>query len=164
MENTKDRILDHLPLVSIVAGRLHRLHGLPRKIHEDLKQEGYIGLIDADKRYDPNRGASFKTFAWIVVQGRMLDYVRRECRHLIVHDEFGHRHTMSPVEDAVIAREQLSTAMEIVRQLPHRRRHVMTAVINLQPIRQAAADMVVPIRKALRWRRQVLAEVAAMAA
>lgn len=35
------------------------------------------GLAEAASRYDPNRGASFSTFAWYRVQGSIVDGLRR---------------------------------------------------------------------------------------
>jgi RNA polymerase sigma factor (sigma-70 family) len=37
--------------------------------HEDLAQEGFIGLLKAVKTYDPNRGACFMTWAYYHVRG-----------------------------------------------------------------------------------------------
>ncbi len=37
--------------------------------HEDLTQEGYIGLLSAIKSYDPTRGAKFMTWAYYHIRG-----------------------------------------------------------------------------------------------
>lgn len=37
--------------------------------HEDLTQEGYIGLLSAIKSYDPTKGAKFMTWAYYHVRG-----------------------------------------------------------------------------------------------
>lgn len=39
--------------------------------HDDLMQEGFIGLIDAIRKYDPEREASFKTFASVCIRNRI---------------------------------------------------------------------------------------------
>ena len=36
-----------------------------------------IGLIHAANHYDPNRGASFKTFAFTAIRGAILDEIRK---------------------------------------------------------------------------------------
>ena len=43
----------------------------------DLEQEGWIGFWQAVKWYDPQRGARFSTFAWLVIRQRIWRAVRR---------------------------------------------------------------------------------------
>ncbi len=43
---------------------------------EDLAQEGMIGLIAAMDGYDPNRGASFRTFALLCIDRAVISVVR----------------------------------------------------------------------------------------
>jgi RNA polymerase sigma factor for flagellar operon FliA len=46
--------------------------------YDDLVAMARLGLAEAASRYDPGKGASFKTFAWYRVQGAILDGLRRE--------------------------------------------------------------------------------------
>ena len=70
-------VLDYLPLVNYVLGRLGI--NVPNHIdREDLFSSGVIGLINASRQYDPNRGASFKTYAYTNVKGAILDELRRQ--------------------------------------------------------------------------------------
>lgn len=66
----------HAPMVKRIA---HHLKGkLPGHILiEDLIQAGMIGLLEASKKYDTSKGASFETYAGIRIRGNMLDEVRR---------------------------------------------------------------------------------------
>lgn len=71
-----DLVEEYLPLVRHVLGRL-ALH-LPGACEmEDLMAVGVMGLIEAANTYDPGRGASFKTHAYVHVRGAILDEVRR---------------------------------------------------------------------------------------
>lgn len=45
---------------------------------EDLVSEGYVGLVQAAKAFDPSRGIKFSTFAVPRIRGAMLDALRRE--------------------------------------------------------------------------------------
>jgi RNA polymerase sigma factor (sigma-70 family) len=54
------------------ARRLGRCVG----VVEDLEQEGRIGAVEAARRYDPECGVRFETYATSRVVGRMLDYLR----------------------------------------------------------------------------------------
>ncbi len=44
---------------------------------DDLIQAGMVGLIEASRKYDPSRGASFETYAGIRIKGAMVDELRR---------------------------------------------------------------------------------------
>ncbi|MDX1302338.1 RNA polymerase sigma factor FliA [Photobacterium sp.] len=64
---------------SLVKRIAHHLMGRlpPSVLVEDLIQSGMIGLLEAQKNYDPTKGASFETFAGIRIRGAMLDDLRR---------------------------------------------------------------------------------------
>ena len=47
---------------------------------DDLIQEGMIGLIYAVREYDPERSASFRTYAEICIRSRLLSAVRAAAR------------------------------------------------------------------------------------
>ncbi|TBU95377.1 RNA polymerase sigma factor FliA [Phytopseudomonas dryadis] len=66
----------YAPLVKRIA--YHLLARLPANIQvDDLIQAGMIGLLEASKKYDAGKGASFETFAGIRIRGSMLDEVRK---------------------------------------------------------------------------------------
>jgi RNA polymerase sigma factor for flagellar operon FliA len=44
---------------------------------DDLIQAGMIGLIDASKKFDHAKGASFETYAGIRIRGAMIDELRK---------------------------------------------------------------------------------------
>jgi RNA polymerase sigma factor FliA len=76
--NDTDRerlVLNFAPLTKFVAGRLRAK--LPSHVEEDdLISWGLTGLLGAIKRYDPERGVKFETFAMIRIRGAMLDELR----------------------------------------------------------------------------------------
>jgi RNA polymerase sporulation-specific sigma factor len=43
---------------------------------DDLIQEGMMGLLSAVRKYDPERKASFKTYAEICIRSRILDAIK----------------------------------------------------------------------------------------
>ena len=51
---------------------------------DDLNQEGMIGLYQAIRSYDPEKNASFSTFAWMCIRRKMLSAVS-ESRSLKNH-------------------------------------------------------------------------------
>lgn len=69
-------IEQHAPLVRRIA--YHMLARLPNTVQvDDLIQAGMIGLLEAAKKYDVSKGASFETFVGIRIRGAMLDEMRR---------------------------------------------------------------------------------------
>jgi len=89
---------EHAGLVKQVA--LHLLARMPSSVElDDLMQVGMIGLLEADKNFDPSKGAQFDTFARIRVRGAMIDEVRR-LSHMP-------RSVMTSIREVGIARSEL---------------------------------------------------------
>jgi RNA polymerase sigma factor for flagellar operon FliA len=73
LEEVVDR---YAPLVKRIAH--HLLLRMPASVQiDDLVQSGMIGLIEAARKYDVSKGASFETYAGIRIRGSMLDEVRK---------------------------------------------------------------------------------------
>jgi len=72
-----DRVVGSLPFVESLARRMAST--MPHSIDMgDLVQDGVIGLIDAARRFDEDRGIKFETFAERRVRGAMIDALRRD--------------------------------------------------------------------------------------
>jgi RNA polymerase sigma factor for flagellar operon FliA len=68
-------LMDHLPQVRYIARRIRER--LPACVQlEDLVHAGVLGLMEALRRYDPNRHVEFKSFARHRIQGAILDSLR----------------------------------------------------------------------------------------
>lgn len=69
-------IHEYAPLVKRIAH--HLLGRLPATVSvDDLIQSGMLGLLEAAKRFEPGRGASFETYVGIRIKGAMLDELRK---------------------------------------------------------------------------------------
>lgn len=69
-------ILDHLPLLHHIVGRL--CFDVPGRIErDDLLGWGMIGLIAAADSWDASRGLQFSTYAFPKIRGAILDELRR---------------------------------------------------------------------------------------
>jgi len=77
VETTASMVTRYAPMVKRIA---HHLSGrLPANVQvNDLIQSGMVGLLEAAKKYDAAKGASFETFAGIRIRGAMLDDIRKE--------------------------------------------------------------------------------------
>ncbi|MBN4076245.1 FliA/WhiG family RNA polymerase sigma factor [Gemmatimonas aurantiaca] len=72
----RKNLLDlYVPLVRSVAGRMAM--GFPRSVElQDLISTGVIGLVEAFKNFDPERGVKFETYAVPRIRGAILDELR----------------------------------------------------------------------------------------
>jgi RNA polymerase sigma factor for flagellar operon FliA len=69
-------VREYAPLVKRIAH--HLLARLPAIVQaDDLIQSGMIGLIEAARNFDENKGATFVTYAGIRIRGAMLDEIRK---------------------------------------------------------------------------------------
>src|SRR3990170_6487223 len=69
-------IQQYTPLVKRIA--YHLLGRLPSNVQvDDLIQSGMIGLLEAAKKFDPQKEVMFTTYAGIRIRGAMLDEVRK---------------------------------------------------------------------------------------
>lgn len=70
-----DQLTTALRLVRLEVERIARK--LPDHIdRDDLEADGYLGLVEADVRFDPRWGVSFEAFALRRVRGAIFDGVR----------------------------------------------------------------------------------------
>ncbi len=73
---TNISIENYADLVKRIAQ--HMIARMPASVQlEDLIQSGMIGLIEASKKYDASRGASFETYAGIRIRGAIVDEIRK---------------------------------------------------------------------------------------
>jgi RNA polymerase sigma factor for flagellar operon FliA len=65
-----------LPLVKTVVGRLAMT--LPAHVNiDDLHSAGLVGLLNAVRRFNPQNGSSFETYARVRIRGAVFDELRR---------------------------------------------------------------------------------------
>jgi RNA polymerase sigma factor (sigma-70 family) len=76
MKDKKDtiEIEDYVGLVRSVIAK-YKGYSLPV---DDLFQEGMMGLMEAKKRYDAGKGASFATYAVFWIKKRIIDALKNE--------------------------------------------------------------------------------------
>lgn len=70
------QVAENMHLVHMLARRVHR--SVPRHMELcDLISAGSLGLLEALKRFNPDREVSFRTFASARIEGAMLDSLRK---------------------------------------------------------------------------------------
>lgn len=65
--------LDNSRLVHKIT---HRMAAICREPYEDLYQIGYVGLLKASERFNPDTGNAFSSFAVPYIQGEIQHYLR----------------------------------------------------------------------------------------
>lgn len=68
----------YLPLLYRCAKRVHRHY--PGYSHVELVNMGFAGLVGAIRRFKPERGYLFGTYAMVRIRGHILDELRAETR------------------------------------------------------------------------------------
>ena len=69
-------IVEYVPLVKLVAGRLNMYLGYTVE-YDDLVSYGVFGLIDAIDKFDYGKGIKFETYASLRIRGSILDQIRK---------------------------------------------------------------------------------------
>ncbi|MCL1830877.1 MAG: sigma-70 family RNA polymerase sigma factor [Oscillospiraceae bacterium] len=115
-----------MPYINKRASRI-RLVGV---MHEDIVQEGLIGLLNAIEAYDETRGSSFESFAISCIDNRIISALRQaatksnapftDYMSLSEHEEeiysfFDLPHQPSP-EDVVIMKEELAAVLSMINE------------------------------------------------
>lgn len=75
IDNNEKLILDNIYLVKNIASKYYTYKlGME---YEDLVSYGIMGLIDATKKFDKNRGCKFSTYAVLKIKSFIIDEIRR---------------------------------------------------------------------------------------
>lgn len=74
--DSQQLVSDTMRLAFAIAANIGKR--LPRHVDpQDLCQDAYCGLLMASRRYDPNRGVSFRAYARRRINGAVLDGLRK---------------------------------------------------------------------------------------
>ena len=97
-------IMLHLPYAKAVAGGLYAKHVNHETDFEEYVQWATLGMIEALDRYDPHRGAQFRTYAHV----RMLGAIRNGLEHISERQEQLSLHRKLVAERVAAARKSSS--------------------------------------------------------
>jgi RNA polymerase sigma factor FliA len=74
-ESREEIILKYAPLIKYIANRI--VARLPLRMDiQDMINAGVLGLMDALKKFDPEKGVKFETYAEYRIKGAILDNLR----------------------------------------------------------------------------------------
>lgn len=74
-----ERIIAEYQRLAYSAANAYRSSGVPL---DDLRQEALLGLLDAARKYSPDKGTHFSTYAAFWIKKRLLQAVKRDARYI----------------------------------------------------------------------------------
>lgn len=76
-EKSNKLILNNRNMARKITYYLYTRIKFPRYLMEDCISQGYLGLIEAARKYSDKRNLAFSTYAGIIIKGRIIDYIRK---------------------------------------------------------------------------------------
>lgn len=110
---------EYLPKVKVLAKLLWIKVGWILGSHmsfDDLVQIGWVGMLEARERWEPDRGVSFWTFASLRVAGAMSDHIRSDPHIPISRDQRAQWLKLQPLQDLDNAEDR---SLNKAEQEPH---------------------------------------------
>lgn len=89
---------DHMGLVALMSNKLYRKYS-SRITYEDFQQILSLGLVDACKRFNPELGFAFSTFACRVMEVEIIKYLRTDGLSIAKRDEKNKKLNISTFTD-----------------------------------------------------------------
>ncbi len=127
------------------------------KNKEEFYQIGLVGLWEASQKYDENIG-TFHTFAYKIIQGRILNHLRKESRY---ENHYTATQTDEIIESPVLSgrdnplqKEMILTYCETLT--PSQTNWLLAAFIEQQSIQEIADRYEVSAAAVKSWRKSAL--------
>ncbi|WP_296953879.1 sigma-70 family RNA polymerase sigma factor [uncultured Dialister sp.] len=120
-------------------------YSLQEAVTLDLIQEGTVGLMEAVERYNPDTGVAFSLYALHRVRGRMIDFLQKNGRELLLEDGQEEQIFFSKAgpDTAFETADRNSLHMKVsqaVDRLPVREQDVIRSVYLKEQTAQETAD------------------------
>ncbi|MCQ6264824.1 sigma-70 family RNA polymerase sigma factor [Fictibacillus sp. WQ 8-8] len=124
--------------------------------YDEYYQVGLIGLWEAFKRFDQNKG-DFGPFAYRTVRGKMLEQLKKEAKYKAVHVGFSLELTETiPFEGGVLPLENEVLEMYLSDLTLNQRKWVVKKIFLQMKEAEIAEEEGVSIHAVKSWRKQAL--------
>ncbi len=122
-----------IELAKIIAGKYAK-YGVP---FEDLVQEGLLGVLEARKRFDPERGVQFATYAAHWVRKRILLFLDHELQYRGKSVELN----VDMLEEETVEEEPTDIKNDITEAMPEKAQRLLRQLYRQhRPISQITAE------------------------
>lgn len=74
--NRDELVEQYRDYVAYVVNHLIKRLGFPAEMFEEFAAAGYLGLVEAAGRFDPECGRDFRAFAFLRIRGAIIDSIR----------------------------------------------------------------------------------------
>ncbi|WP_246942814.1 sigma-70 family RNA polymerase sigma factor [Bacillus pinisoli] len=124
---------------------------------DDYYQEGLIGLWEAYQRYDSSIGASFRTFAYYTIRGKLLTRLKKRKKQEDREATLSDAVTETLIDEWANQPFELETVLSYCRDLTEsQRKWVLMTIIEGKRPREIAEEEQVSIETVKSWRRYAL--------
>ena len=141
----------------IIGNVCQSIYSLPGADEHDLQQEARIAFLDAVRRYEPNRIASFRTFAGRVIENHLADALKtatRKKRRVLTESKRFNEQCADDLElgdvipslepsphERIVGRERFEAFVNVVCGCSTTERRVVARVLNGMTMDQAGQDL-----------------------
>lgn len=115
-------VTEYLPLVRSFAAKYNK-YGVS---HEDLEQEGMIGLLQAANRYEEEKGEKFSTYASYWIKKYILAALERETRTSLHSGELNEELT----QDIKAVETPKTSKIDLAQDIPYEEKKVLTLLFE----------------------------------
>lgn len=133
-------------IIRIKASRLRKNSNID---DDDLFQEGFLGLLDAVKAYNKDKG-NFQSFAEICIVNRMKNAIKKASGGLSVAEDYNFEQLTDEAaltEDYVILKERNSEFYKKLEKLLSKKElNVLTLYLEGFSYKQIAAKLSIPLK------------------
>lgn len=118
--NKEKIVVEYLPLVRSIAAKYNK-YGVP---HEDLEQEGMIGLLTAADKFEEDKGAKFSTYASYWIKKYIIAALEKETKTSLHSGELNEEIT----QDKKAVETPKTTKIDLPTDMPEEEKIVLTLI------------------------------------
>ncbi|MDD4223971.1 MAG: sigma-70 family RNA polymerase sigma factor [Candidatus Cloacimonetes bacterium] len=149
----RDRLIENHLRLAYKYAQKYQNRGLPL---EDLRQEALLGLLEAARRFEPERGWNFSTYACPWIKKRLLAALAKEKRATAGTEQLGERDLPAP---ELVHRENLEASPDSFFPLSmpaDERRVVLLSVNKGLPLKEVANRLGISVERVKQLRGKAL--------
>jgi RNA polymerase sigma factor (sigma-70 family) len=157
--------VDLLPMAVKHAAPFQR--GLGSSEYEDAVSEALLKVVVGVRRYDPQKGTKFSTFAFPCIRGATLDLARKEWRYKLSHELAETEALDRPAEDQQESLQRRLLLSRVLYAIEHCLAPTLAAILIRSFFDEAedaeiAAALGLPRKDVPRLRKEALRQVREM--
>jgi len=127
-------VVQYLPLVRSIAAK-YNIYGIS---HEDLEQEGMIGLLKAADKYEEDKNTKFSTYASYWIKKYIIAALKKETKTSLYSCKLNEEIT----QDKKTVKTPKATKIELPQNMPQKEKQVLTLLYeNEKTLKEISQEM-----------------------